>query len=396
MPPLPRRTLCLLLLLLAASDARAQTWTFRPVFSLSAGYNSNILYTPGDVSPADYFGGLGMRAPITAKLSQRSTLLAGYGITGVFYKDRTQLDKFPNTQNAWLRWNYASPRSHFALGAYYNESRRPEDVFPETGLGYLRGKTTQAGANASFDHRLGERGQLSLGYGYTRPFYETGLDYQQQAQGNFATAGLSRVLNDRSQVSVRYQYQLYVQTAVPRNQWQTVGLAFTRGFGRGTNLSLFGGAQFAGGEVRPTADVSLGHAWRSSLLSVVYRKGRNYIPTTGGFSETDWAGISYLVTPKRFRLSLSAGYARNNYAEPVGPALGQTQDFDSFQGTVDTVYMLGRRLGLGGTYSYVWQRSGNTNFDDRRRHVALVGLVITPWNPPGGAVPALTVPRGLE
>jgi hypothetical protein len=257
-------------------------------------------------------------------------------------------------------------------------------VFPETGLGYLRGKTTQAGANISFGHRLGERGHLDFAYGYSRPYYQTGLqtgpDYQQQAQGNVAIASLGRVLNARSQLSVRYQYQLYLQTTSPRNQWQVVGLAFTRGFGRGTNLSVFGGPQFAGGEVRPAVNVSLVHDWRFSQISVVYSKARNYIPTTGGFSETDVAGISYSVTQRRFRLNLYAGYARNNYEDQPDPSLGQGPDFDSYRGILDTVYMMGRRLGLGGIYQYTSQRSGNTNFDHRTRHAVQVGLVIAPWN----------------
>ena len=158
-----------------------------------------------------------------------------------------------------------------------------------------------------------------------------------------------------------------------------MGLGFTRAFGKGTTLSLFGGARFAAGAVRPDASVRLGHAWRSSQITATYTKARNYIPTTSGFSDTDSAGLSYSVGQRRFRLSLSAGYSRNRFQQEAD-ALGLGRDLDSYRGELDTVYMLKRWLGLGATYQYHWQHSGNTDFDDRRRHLAQAGLVIAPWN----------------
>ena len=78
------------------------------------------------------------------------------------------------------------------------------------------------------------------------------------------TASLGRDLKPGSTLSVRYKYQLYERTDLPRDESHVVGLAFTRTFGRATSFSLFGGARFAAGEVRPDAAVTLGHAWRSS------------------------------------------------------------------------------------------------------------------------------------
>ena len=368
-----------LLLCLGAADARAQTWKFRPVFTLGGGYDSNAIFTPGDRSPGDFFGGVGVRAPLTGKLSERSSLSANYAATGEIYQDLHDLDRFPSSQNASLGWSYTSQGSNASLGATYSESRRPEDVFPQSGLGFLRGRARNLGANAGVGHRLGERGTFDLAYAYSRPIYETADTFEQRAEGHSATANLGRSLSATSTVGVRYQYQLYLREDDPRDQSHVVGLALTRGFGRATRLSLFGGARFAGGETRPDGSISLSHAWRSSQLAATYTKSRSYIPTTGGFSDTDNAGLTYSLTPRRFRLSFSAGYARNHFEEETD-VLGLGRDFDSYRGVLDTVYMLSRWLGLGATYQYIWQRSGNTDFDNRKRHLAQAGVVITPWN----------------
>ena len=367
-----------LLLCLAATDARAQTWTFRPVFTLGAGYDSNAVFIPGDKSPGDFFGAVGVRAPLTGKLSQRSSLTANYGLTGEFYQDLHNLDHFPSTQDAALGWTYTSPRSNALLGASYRESRRPEDVFPQSGLGFVRGTTRNVQANAGVGRHLGERGKLDLGYTYTRPLYEPIDGLEQRAEGHYATASLARVRNERNQIAVRYQYQLYLRDDQPRDESNIVGLAFTRGFGRATNLSLFGGARFAGGEVKPDASVTLAHSWRTSQLGITYAKGRTYIPTTGGFSDTDNGGLTYSLGRKTFRLSLTTGYARNRFEDEPN-RVGQGRDFETFRGSVDTVYMLRRWLGLGTTYQYLYQLSGDTIFGPRRRHLAQMTLVVTPW-----------------
>jgi hypothetical protein len=158
-----------------------------------------------------------------------------------------------------------------------------------------------------------------------------------------------------------------------------VGLSFTRAFGKSTSLSLFGGARFAGGEVRPDGSVTLGHSWRSSQIAATYAKTRNYIPTTGDFSDTDSAGLTYSIGKKAFRVSLSAGYSRNRF-EREADALGPGRDLDAYRGALDTNYMLKRWLGLGATYQYNQQRSGDTDFDNRSRHLAQVCLVVAPWN----------------
>ena len=391
MAPLQRRTrprsLGLgLLLCLATADARAQTWTFRPVFTLGAGYDSNALFAPGDNAPGDAFAAVGVRAPLTGKLSQRSTLTANYGLGGEFYQDLKNLDRFPSSQEASLGWSYTSPRSNALLGASYTESRRPEDVFPQSGLGFVRGTARNATANAGVGHKLSERTKLDLGYMYSRPFYETIAGVPQEAQGHYATANLARVRNERNQIGLRYQYQLYLRTDQPRDESHIVGLAFNKGFGRSTNLSLFGGARFAGGEVKPDATLTLGHAWRSSQLGIAYSKGRTYIPTTGGFSDTDNASLNYTLGRKRFRFTLVGGYARNRLEEAVD-RLGRGNDFESFRGTADAAYKLRGWLGLGATYQYLYQRSENTNFGDRRRNLVQLGLVVTPWS--GKDVPGL-------
>lgn len=365
--------------LLVAVPARAQTWTLRPVFTLGVGYDSNAIFTPGDLSPGDFFGAVGVRAPLTGKLSPRSSLSANYGATGEFYQDLHNLNRFPSTQNGSLGWSYSSQESNVNLGVSYTESRRPEDVFPQTGLGFLRGKARNLGASAGLGRRFGQRGKVDLGYSYARPFYEAVEETSRQAQGHSATASLGRVLDERSQVSLRYQYQLYLRTDEPRDESHVVGLALTRGFGRGTNLTFFGGARFAGDKTRPDANVSLTHSWRSSQIGVRYTNSRNYIPTTGGFSETDSAGLNYSIGQRRFRVALSAGYSRNRFETEANP-LALARDFDSYRGTLDLVYMLSRWMGLGANYQYLYQRSGDTNFDDRRRHMAELGVVIAPWN----------------
>ena len=374
----PGRLVLSLFLVLWAAAVHAQNWTFRPVFSLGAGYDSNAVYVSGASSPGDYFGGLGVRAPLSGRLSQRTTISANYAINGEWYQDLETLNTFPSSQSAALSWSYADGEvTTFSLGGRYSMSRRPEEVFPDSGLAYLRGKTENLGGYTNFGRRLSERTRLTLGYNYERPLFEPTEGFERQAQGHTGTASLGRDLKPGSSLAVRYKYQLYERPDLPRDESHVVGLAYTHAFGRSTTFSLFGGARFASGEVRPDAAASLGHAWRSSQITASYAKNRNYIPTTGTFSDTDNAGLTYSFSQRRFRLTLFAGYSRNRFEDEF---FGLNRDLDSYRGSLDTVYMIKHWLGLGATYQYNWQRSGDTDFDNRSRHLVQAGLVVAPWS----------------
>lgn len=377
-----RRVLGALLAVLSATSADAQGWSFRPVFTIGVGYDSNITFTPGDLSPGDYFGGAGFRAPLSGRLSRNSSLSASYSANCAWYQDLKGFDACPNSQSASLGWSYASgEKTSLSLGAAFGESRRPEDLFPVSGIDYLRGKTRNLAATASLAHRVGRRTSLGVSYGYSRPLYEPLEGLERRAEGHSANASLTRDLGRQGSVSLRYNYQLYLRENATDDSSHSVGLGFSRALGRGTTLSLAGEALFVGGEVRlqPQGSISLGHSWRSSQISLSYSRARNYVLTTQGFTETDSVGVSYSIGLRRFRLGASLGYSRNRLESESDPVdLGRR--FGTYRGSLDAAYMLARWLGAGVTYQYSWQGASTQGFDERRRHIAQAGLVISPWN----------------
>ena len=377
-----RRILGALLAALSATSAYAQGWSFRPVFTVGVGYDSNITFTPGDLSPGDYFGGAGFRAPLSGRLSRNTSLSASYSANCEWYQDFKGFDACPSRHTASLGLSHApGENTTLSIGAAFSESRRPEDVFPVSGIDFLRGKTQNLGASANLGHRLGRRTSLGVGYTYSRPLYEPLEGLERRAEGHSANASLTRELGRESSVFLRYTYQLYLREDASNDSSHAVGLGFSRALGRGTTLSLAGEALFVGGDVQvqPQGTISLGHAWRSSRVSLSYSRSRNYVLTTQGFTETDSIGASYSIGLRRFQLGASAGYSRNRL-EGEGDPVDLGRRFGTYRGSLDAAYMLARWLGAGATYQYSWQDASTQALDERRRHIAQVGFVIAPWS----------------
>lgn len=374
---------------LSATSVRAQVpapatptrdWTFRPVFILGVGYNSNVAYTRTSLVD-DYFATIGLRAPLEARLGQDSLLTASYSANAEWYREWSVFDAVPSRQDASLAWAHSPGAWNLSLNATYNESRRPEDVFPEAGVGYLRGTTRNAGAGGTVGRRLGQRTRFETGYSYARPFYQA-LDLNDrlssEATIHTARARLERQFSKTAVVGVRYTYQQHLREDLADDTSHVVGLGYRTGLGRHAILDLFAGARMQNGDVRPDWSAALTRAGRFSYLSLGYTRTRNYVPTTEGFTDTDSAHLSWSYERRRFQFSVTGGYARNRLDGESDAALGL--DFGSWRASVDTVYMLTRWLGFAAAYQYQWQTSDNPRLGERSRHLAQVGLTIGPWS----------------
>jgi hypothetical protein len=391
-PVLPKGSVrtrrCVLLALSVASvsavPASAQGWNFRPVFTVGVGYDSNVVFTAGDLSPGDYFGGLGVRAPLSRRLSQKGTLSASYSANCEWYQDLEGLDSCPSRQNGSIGWSYAAgEKTTLGLVAGYSESRRPEEVFPESGIDYLRGKTRNLAASANLARRLGLHTSLGLSYGYGRPFYTPVGEIERRAETHRAQANLRRNLWRQGSASLRYTYQLYLREDLPDDSTHALGLGLSQGLGRSTTLRVAADARWVNGEVRtqirPQGDITLGHSWRNSQISLSYSKYRNYELLTEGFTETDSIGVAYSITLRLFRLGASAGYSRNRLENRADPSelVGK---FETYHGSLNLVRMFTRWLGAGANYRYTWQTARGQLLEPRKRHLVHVGLVIAPWS----------------
>jgi hypothetical protein len=390
-PVLPRgsarkRRFSLLALSIAsitAVPASAQGWNFRPVFFVGVGYDSNVVFTQGDQSPGDYFGGVGLVAPLNGQVSEKSSLAASYSARCEWYQDLEGLDSCPSRQNGSIGWSWAAgENTTVGLGAGYSESRRPEEVFPESGIAYLRGKTRNLAANANLARRLGELTSLGLSYGYGLPFYEPVGQLERRAQTHRAQASLSRNLWRQGSASLRYTYQVYLIEDEPDDSSHALGVGISQGLGRSTTLRLAAESRWVNGElqssIRPQGDITLGHSWRTSRISLSYSKYRNYEFLTQGFTETDTIGVSYSISLRWFRLGAHAGYSRNRLEEQGDPsAFGSP--FETYRGSLNLVRNFTRWLGTVATYQYSWQNQTQT-LRPRERHIVQVGLSIAPWS----------------
>jgi hypothetical protein len=380
----PCGLLVLSVALVSAVPASAQDWNFRPVFIVGMGYDSNVVFTQGDVSAGDYFGGLGLRAPLSGRLSQKGTLSVSYTARCEWYQDFKGLDSCPSRQTALLGWSYAAgEKTSLGLGAGYTESTRPEEVFPESGIDYRRGETRNLTANASLTRRLGLLTNFDLSYTYGRPFYTPVGELERRAESHRAQANLRRNLWRQGSASLRYIYQHYLREDLPDDSSHVLGLGLTQGLGRSTTLRVAADARWINGEVRtrirPQGDITLGHSWRYSQISLSYSKYRNYELTTEGFTDTDSIGVSYSITLRLFRLGAFAGYSRNRL-ELRGDPVILGRSLDTYHGNLELVRMFTRWLGLGATYRYTWQSAQVQGLEPRKRHLAQVGLVIAPWS----------------
>jgi hypothetical protein len=380
---------CLLLALSVASvsavPASAQGWNFRPVFFVGAAYDSNVVFTQGGaLSAGDYFGYVGLRAPLNRRLSEKTSLAASYSATCEWYQDLEGLDSCPSRQFASIRWSWvAGEKTTVGLGAGYSESRRPEEVFPESGIDYLRGTTRNASATANLSRRLGQQTTLGLTYGYGRQLYEPVEQLESPAQTHRAGANLSRPLWRQGTASLSYTYQLYVLEDKPDDSSHGVGLSLSQGLGKSTTLSVAAHARWVNGElrtrIRPQGDIRLGHSWRRSQISLSYSKYRSYELLTAGFTETDSIRVAYSITLRWFRLGADAGYSRNRLENPADPS-ELVGTVESYHGRLNLVRMVTRWLGAAATYRYTWQTDRGQLLEPRKRHLVHVGLVISPWS----------------
>jgi outer membrane usher protein FimD/PapC len=204
-----------------------------------------------------------------------------------------------------------------------------------------------------------------------------------RSESHTAQASLSRDFSKTTSLSARYTYQQYLREDFADDVSHVVGLGYKTGLGRRFSLDLFAGVRLQEGntqesDVKPDWSVTLNHTGRSSQLSLGYSRTRNYVPTTEGFTDTEWAHLTWQYQRGRFLASLTGGYAHNGLEREAEAALGQ--DFESWRGAFRTAYMLKRWLGLAAVYDYQWQRSQDPRFGDRGRHLAQVGLILTPWS----------------
>jgi hypothetical protein len=140
--------------------------------------------------------------------------------------------------------------------------------------------------------------------------------------------------------------------------------------------------RFAEEDAQPEVDTSLTHSWRRGSLSLFYGRTLAFAPVRGdasSLSQVHRAGLSLGFQGPRWRVGVSPTYYRNK---------AETFESETWRGSLDAVYMLKRWLGLGGGYSYTFQRNLSEPHNEAERHLARIGLTIAPWN--------LKDPQGLR
>ena len=348
--------------------------TVKPVFAVGVGYDSNVFVQPSDPSD-DYFGSVGVRVPAQYKIGPHSGLDADYLAGGEWYQDLTELDKFPTRQSASIEYRYSARKLTWGLGGSYSESQRPEDVFPESGVQFGRGRASSVGGNAHIDRKLTRRDSLALTYNYGRSLY---LE-DERADSHLGTVTLAREFSHDSRLDVRYLVQYYVfQTDEGRDTSQAATVGWSKGLATNTSLRLRAGARFEGGSTSPEVEAALTRVWHRSSLTASYSRTRTFVPTGVRFADTDWASLAFTHQTRALRLTVSPSYYRSR---------DEGRDYDSFHGTVSTVYMVKRWLGIGANYGYNYQRPVKPVGEATSHHFGRVGLVVAPWGTTG--VPGL-------
>jgi hypothetical protein len=354
----------------APPSSGASDLSVRPIFATGVGYDSNVFLQPSGPTD-DYFGTAAVQVPVAYKIGPRSGLTGNYLGVGEWYRDLTQLDKFPTRQSASVGYRYNSGRKlALGLGGSYSESQRPEEVFPESGVQFGRGRARSVGGNAFLDRKLTRRDSLGLTYSYGRSLY---LE-DERADSHTGTVTLGRELSHDSRLDVRYLVQHYAfHTDDGRDTSQAATVGWSKGLTSKTSLRLRAGARFVGGSTSPEAEASLTHGWRRSSLTASYSRTRTFVPAGVRFADTDWASLAFTRHTRSFLFTVSPSYYRSR---------ADGRDFDSFHGTANTVYMVKRWLGLGATYLYTNQRQVEPAGEATSRHLARVGFVVSPWAGP--------------
>jgi Putative beta-barrel porin 2 len=353
----------------SAHLAGAGDFSVKPILSAGVGYDSNIFYQPSDPTD-DYFGSVAVRVPVEYKISPHSGLTASYLGSGEWYRDLTQLDRFPTRQLGSLDYSYGSGRSlSLGLGGFYSESQRAEDVFPESGVQFRRGRARSAGGRASLSRKLTRREDLALTYNYGRSLYQD----DQRADSHTGTASIARRISHDSRLDVRYLVQRYSFAAdAGRDTSQSVTAGWSQRLWRNNSLKLRAGGRFVGGTTRPELEASLAHEWRRSTLTASYSRTRTFVPTSDRFGDTDRADLAFTHQTRSFRFVASSAYYRTR-------SEARDTDYESVVGRVDAVYMMTRWLGLGATYRYTYQRPKEAAAIATTRHVGQFGFVVAPW-----------------
>ncbi len=351
--------------------------TIKPVFTVGVGYDSNVFFQPSDPSD-DYFGGVGVRVPAQYKIGPHSGLDAGYFAGGEWYRDLTELDRFPTRQSASIQYRYSDRKLTWGLGGSYSESQRPEEVFPESGVQFGRSQARSVGGNAFVDRKLTRRDNLALTYDYGRSLYLG----DERSDSHTGTVTLGREFSRDSRLEVRYLVQYYAfHTDDGRDTSQAATVGWSKGLGSKTSLHLQAGARFGGGSTNPEAQASLTRQWRRSSLTASYSRTRTFVPGVAvRFADTDSASLAFTRQTRSFQFAVSPSYYRSR---------AEGRDFESFHGMVNTVYMFKRWLGVGANYLYTDQRPVEPRGEATSRHLARAALVVAPWG-------SSTGPQGLR
>ncbi len=359
----------------ASRGASGGDLSVKPVIAAGVGYDSNVFDQASDVSD-DYLGTLGVRVPVEYKMGSHATLTGSYLGVQEWYRQLTQLDTFPARQLASATYLYNSGRKlTVGLGGTYSESRRPEEVFPQSGVQFGRSLARSVGGNAFLDRKLTRRDDLELNYNYGRSLY---LE-DERADSHTGMATLGRQFSQSFRLDVRYLVEYYTFPVDGGNDTsQAATLGWSQKVSRTISLKLRAGGRFVAGTTKPELEASLTREWRQSTLTASYNRTRTFVPTSEHFADTDSAGLAFNHAGRALGFSASSDYYRSR---------SETQEYESFRGRVDTVYMLEHWLGLGVSYLYTHQRPMDSVGLATKRHLARVGFVVSPWG--------RTEPRGL-
>jgi hypothetical protein len=300
----------------AGGPGLPQGLVLTPNISLSAFFDDNVFLardTPQGSAGARVTGGLGL-----SKSGRRVSFRASYGFASDVFFEFPEIDDLLAAQSATVGLQYQVGRR---TGAYlqgrYSMSRRPGDLFPETGLTFGRGAAETYSSGVGVTRQIGRDARLGFSYGYS--------------------------------VLVSAPQREVVET--PSENWS---VNVSKKVARRTTVGGSVGVSNIGGVFRPTFSVSLSHARNRISLGMGYSRGYYPLPTAQEAAETESLGAKVGWRWGRFSLSLSPRYSLNS------DALNLVRSYSLAAGAG---LSLGRWVSLRISYSGRSQRRVESAFD---------------------------------